>query len=80
MNVSDWIRGVCSAATRKDAPVDAPVPVHRVNITKVRRVVTELDRELARAMQDNPTTKGTSRCLGQGHYEPRANINRPGLL
>jgi uncharacterized protein (DUF1778 family) len=70
MNVSDWIHGVCSAAAGKDAPVDAPVPVQRVNMTKARRLVAELDRELKRVMQDNPATKSTSRCPGQGHHEP----------
>ena len=70
MNVSDWIRGVCSAAAGKDAPVDAPVPVQRVNMTKARRLVAELDRELRRVMQDNPATKSTSRRPGQGHHEP----------
>lgn len=64
MNVSDWIRRVCSAAAGKDAPVDAPVPLQRVNMTKARRLVAELDRELKRVMQDNPATKSTSRRPG----------------
>ncbi|MDQ3886927.1 MAG: hypothetical protein M3308_07985 [Actinomycetota bacterium] len=54
MSVSDWIRGVCSAAADKDAPVDAPVPVQRVNMTKARRLVAELDKELKRAMEEHP--------------------------
>jgi uncharacterized protein (DUF1778 family) len=70
MNVSDWIRGVCSAAAGKDAPVVSPVPVQRVNMTKARRLVAELDRELTRVMQDNPATKSTSQRPDQGHHEP----------
>jgi uncharacterized protein (DUF1778 family) len=52
MSVSDWIRGVCSTAAGKDAPV----PVQRVNMAKARRLVAGLDRELTRVMQDNPAT------------------------
>jgi len=51
-NVSDWIRGVCSAATEKDGPGDASVPAQRVNMSKARRLVAELDRELKRAMSE----------------------------
>lgn len=65
MSVSDWIRGVCSAAASEDASVDAPVPVQRVNMTKARRLVAELDRELQRVMQQNPATRGASRRPGK---------------
>lgn len=66
MTVSDWIRGVCSAAASDDTSVDTPVPVQRVNLTKARRLVAELDRELQRVMQHNPTTKSARRRPGKG--------------
>lgn len=70
MSVSDWIRGVCSAAAGKDACVDAPVPVQRVNMTKARRLVAELGRELKRVMQDNSASKSSSRRPDEGHDKP----------
>jgi uncharacterized protein (DUF1778 family) len=69
MNVSDWIRGVCSAAAGKDASVTAPVPIQRVNVTKARRLVAELDEELNRAMQGTPATKSTGQHPGKDPYE-----------
>jgi uncharacterized protein (DUF1778 family) len=70
MSVSDWIRGVCSAAAAKDASVDAPVPVQRVNMTRARRLVAELDRELKRVMQDNSASKSTGRRPDDSDDEP----------
>ncbi|MGQ0778319.1 MAG: plasmid mobilization protein [Pseudonocardiales bacterium] len=59
MSVSDWIRGVRSAAAERGAPVRAPVPSQRVNMTKARRLVAELDRELNRVVeQAEPTSHG----------------------
>lgn len=66
MSVSDWIRRACSAAASEDTSVDAPVPVQRVNVTKARRLVAELDRELQRVMQHDPTVKGARRRPGKG--------------
>jgi uncharacterized protein (DUF1778 family) len=65
MSMSDWIRGVCSAAAAGDAPVDAPVPRQRVNMTKARRLVAELDRELKRAVEEAERTSQVSRNTAQ---------------
>lgn len=70
VSVSDWIHGVCSAAAGKDASVDAPVPVQRVNMTRARRLVAELDRELKRVMQDNSASKSTGRRPDDSDDEP----------
>ncbi|MDQ2790582.1 MAG: hypothetical protein DLM60_12430 [Pseudonocardiales bacterium] len=43
MSVSDWIRGVCAASAAGIA-VQGAVPVQRVNLTKARRLVAELDK------------------------------------
>jgi hypothetical protein len=52
VSMSDWIRGVCSAAARGDAPVDAPVPRQRaLNIAKARRLLAQLEKELNRAVE-----------------------------
>ena len=61
MSMSDWIRGICSAAAAGDAPVDAPVPRQRVNMTKARRLVAELDKELKRAVEEAERTSQLSR-------------------
>ncbi|MCA1676578.1 MAG: hypothetical protein LC799_31860 [Actinobacteria bacterium] len=63
MSMSDWIRGVCTAAAQADAPIDAPVPHQRVNIAKARRLLAELDGELNRAVEqaEHPATTSTSR-------------------
>jgi uncharacterized protein (DUF1778 family) len=61
MSMSDWIRGVCSAAAAGDAPVDAPVPRQGVNMTKARRLVAELDKELKRAVKEAERTSQLSR-------------------
>ena len=61
MSMSDWIRGVCSAAAAGDTPVDAPVPRQRVNMTKARRLVAELDKELKRAVEEAERTSQVSR-------------------
>lgn len=54
MSMSYWIRGACSTAAEKGAPADAPVPAQRVNMTKARRLVAELDRELKRVRERHP--------------------------
>ena len=61
MSMSDWIRGICSAAAAGDEPVDAPVPRQRVNMTKARRLVAELDKELKRAVEEAERTSQLSR-------------------
>ena len=61
MSMSDWIRGICSAAAAGDAPVDAPVLRQRVNMTKARRLVAELDKELKRAVIEAERTSQLSR-------------------
>ncbi|MGH3784266.1 MAG: hypothetical protein ACRDRO_27515 [Pseudonocardiaceae bacterium] len=63
MSVSDWIRGVCAASAAGTA-VQGAVPVQRVNMTKARRLVAELDKELNRVperLERSPVTKSTGR-------------------
>jgi hypothetical protein len=67
MSVSEWIRGVCSAAAGKDV---TPVPAQRVNMTKARRLVAELDKELNRIMQSNLADKSTNRRTHEGRDKP----------
>lgn len=71
MNMSDWIRGVCSAAAAGDAPVDAPVPRQRVNMTKAHRLVAELDKELKRAVKEAERTSQVSRDTGSSKVTPQ---------
>ena len=64
MSLSDWIREVCSAAAEAGAPAHAPVPSQRVNMTKARRLVAELDKELQRAVKQAERTGQFSRNTG----------------
>lgn len=66
MSMSDWIRGVCSAATKGGTPAHAPVPSQRVNMTKARRLVAELDKELNRVVEQAEPTSQVSRNTGSG--------------
>ncbi|MGH3942562.1 MAG: plasmid mobilization protein [Pseudonocardiaceae bacterium] len=68
---SDWIRGVCSAAAEVGTQVNAPVPSQRVNMTKARRLVAELDKELNRGSsnQSGPATKSTRGRSGTSQTE-----------
>lgn len=69
ISVSDWIRGVCSAAAEKDSPVEAAVPVPRVDMTKARRLLAKLDRELQRMTRHSPPAKtSTSRRPSEGRH------------
>ncbi len=70
MSVSDWIRGRCSADA-EGTPAATAVPVQRVNMTKARRLVAELDRELNRAVERverDPATKSAGRHSGKGRH------------